>query len=175
MAWRGGALVVAVAAVFAAAAFAANPPGPPAIPADSTPTTTQATPGPDVTVASSSKQAGAHPVALTLSFAGTLVCGHVRGATTVTMPQAADVPSTLAAVDVTINGKRAGKVSVHDSTITVMPPAVTGMSCHSIVLGTVHLGFTRAAGIGNPSTGGTYAVVVHRGGQVLRGTLTIVG
>jgi hypothetical protein len=161
--------------VFAAAAFAVNPPGPPAIPADSTPTTTQAAPGPDVTVAASSKQAGAQPVALTLSFAASLVCGHVRGATVVTLPQAADVPNTLATSDVTINGKRAGKVTVHDSTITIMPPAVTGMSCHSIVLGTMRVGFTRAAGIGNPATSGDYAVVVRRGGQVLRGTLAILG
>jgi hypothetical protein len=110
-----------------------------------------------------------------LSFDATLVCGHVRGTTTVALPNAANVPDKLSTGDVMLNGRAAGKVTVDGSTVTILPPAVHGMLCHSIVLTTMRVSFTRAAGIGNPKAGGTYAIVVHRGGQLLRGSLAIAG
>lgn len=186
MAWRWGALLLVAAGVFVSAALAVGPPGAPILPI-SGPTTTGSTTttpapapvppngAPGLTATLSSRQAGARPVALTLAFDGTLLCGRPRGATAVTLPAAADVPAAVPASTVKINGRLAGRVAVTGSTLTVTPAPTKGMTCLSIREGTVRVSFSRTAGLGNPAAAGTYPVVVHRGRQALRGTLTIQG
>jgi hypothetical protein len=189
MAWRWGALLLVAAGVFVSAALAVGPPGAPILPISGPITTGPTTTGstttapapvppngaPGLTATLSSRQAGARPVALTLAFDGTLLCGRPRGATAVTLPAAADVPAAVPASTVTINGRLAGRVAVTGSTLTVLPAPTKGMTCFSIREGTVRVSFSRTAGLGNPAVAGTYPVVVHRGHQALRGTLTIQG
>lgn len=161
-------LSLASLAVLVPAALAANP-GPPPLPiSGSAPPLPQG-----VTATLSTNDPGAKPVVVTLVLPASLICGRPLGATSVTLPAAADVPVTIGAGDVTVNTLPVKKVSISGSTITFGAPPQKGVMCHSITQGLMRIVFTRAAGLGNPSRAGTFAVSVKHGAAVQHGTFVI--
>jgi hypothetical protein len=165
---RGAAIVSLLAlAAFVPAALAVNP-GPPGVPIGSEPPLAKG-----VTATLSTDQAGAKHVTVTLVVPAPLICGRPLGATTVTLPAAADVPASIGAGDVTVNTLPVPKVKISGSTVTFGTPARKGVMCHSITEGLMRIVFTRAAGIGNPAHSGTFAVSVKHGAAVQHGTLVI--
>jgi hypothetical protein len=108
---------------------------------------------------------GAKPVALTVKVHYEMVCGQPGiGTAVVTLPAAAEVPGRIDDTAVLVNGKPAPSVSVagHDVTIT-MPRRHPGVTCMVMGPGTLTLTLTRAAGLANPKSAGTYTIRVHRG------------
>jgi hypothetical protein len=164
---RVAAVSLVALAVLAPAAFATNP-GPPPLPISGA-----ASPVKGVSATLSTDQPGARPVALTLAVQVPLVCGRPVGTTTVTLPTAADVPSSIAPGAVRVNTFPARKLSVSGSTVTIAGPALKGIMCHTVSEGIMRVVFTRAAGIGNPDRAGSYAVTVKHGLDAQRGTIVI--
>jgi len=115
----------------------------------------------------------ARPVTVTLRGVP-LVCGKPRGSFVVTFPAAVDLPPTIAAAAVHVNGQTAAKVGVHGRDVTVTVQPQTGITCQSIVLGRVTLAFGTGAGIG-AAKAGTYAVTVRQGTKRYKATLTVGG
>jgi hypothetical protein len=103
-----------------------------------------------------------------------LLCGKPRGSLVVTFPAAVDVPGTIAAGSVHVNGQAAAKVAVHGRNVTVAVPLPTGVTCQSITLGRVTLVFGTGAHIGSAKAG-TYAVAVRQGARRYKATLTVGG
>jgi hypothetical protein len=163
------AALAAAAGALASLAFSAGPP--PIVISPGAPMPLPPQPG--LTASLSTTRAGARPVTLTLTFPAALICGRVSGVTEVTLPHAAQTPDAVAPAAVTINGARAGTVTVRGSTIAVAPSRPHGVTCMSIVEGTAKLVFTPAARLGNPARSGDYPVLVRRGRSVLRATLAI--
>jgi len=150
----------ALAALIAAAsASAAGPPPVQPIPVN---------PGgpnrPATTATLSSTKAGAKPVALTLKLHYEMICGEPgAGKAIVRLPSGSAVPSTIEEDAVLVNGKPAPAVSVSGRDVSIsMPPKRPGVTCMVIGPGTLTLTLTRAAGIGNPTTAGTYTIRVLR-------------
>jgi hypothetical protein len=127
-----------------------------------------------VTATLSSAHAGARPVVLTLALRTELQCGRLNGgALVVRLPAQERVPATVAATAVLVGGKPSGAVAVAGHTLTVSIPRPRGMMCDVIGPGTVTLVLTRSANLGNPKNPGTYPLVVSRGTQQFKTTLTI--
>lgn len=112
----------------------------------------------------SSAKAGVRPVALIVKVHYEMVCGDPgRGKAIVALPRAAFVPSRIATAAVLVNGKPTPAVDVSGHAVSItMPLPRPGVSCMSIGPGTLTLTITRAAGIGNPKTAGTYTIRVSR-------------
>lgn len=119
---------------------------------------------PATTATLSSTKAGAKPVALTLKVHYEMVCGQPGlGKAVVSLPAAAAVPRAIDGASVLVNGKPSPSVSVSGHDVSIgMPLKRNGVSCMSIGPGTLTLTLTRAAGLGNPATAGTYMIHVHR-------------
>jgi hypothetical protein len=75
------------------------------------------------------------------------------------------MPAALQDGDVLVNGK-ALEVTLTGHAATIAVPKTTGLTCEVIGPGTVSIVFTRAAGLGNPTTPGTYRVSLRVGGNV---------
>jgi len=146
----GAAFASAVAVILVpAAAGAAVPVGP--------------TPGSGITATLSSSKAGTKPVVLTLRLRFEMVCGQPGpGTAVVILPAAATVPASIDASAVLVNGKPTSFVDVSGHDVTIAMPTHKGITCLSIGPGTLTLVLTRAAGIGNPGSAGTYMIRVHR-------------
>jgi hypothetical protein len=166
---RTAVLSLLALAVLVPAAAAVNP-GPPPLPISGSapPTLPQG-----VTATLSTNDPGAKPVMVTLVLPASLICGRPLGTTSVTLPSAADVPASIGAGDVTVNTLPVKKVAISGSTVTFGTPVQKGVMCHSITQGVMRIVFTRAAGLGNPSRAGTFAVAVKHGAAVQRGTFVI--
>ena len=122
----------------------------------------------------SSSHAGARPVALTLAIRMEVQCGRLVGGTlAVRLPAQERLPAKVASGAVLVGGKPSGAVAVAGHTLTVSIPRPRGMMCDVIGPGTVTLVLTRAANLGNPKNAGTYPLVVARGAQQFKTTLTI--
>lgn len=122
----------------------------------------------------SSARAGARPVAVTLALRTELQCGRLVGGTLVVhLPTPERMPRTVAAAAVLIGGKPSGAVAVAGHTLTVSIPRPHVMMCDSIGPGTITMVLTRAANLGNPKAAGKYPLVVSRGTQQFKATLTI--
>ena len=122
-------------------------------------------PAPTATL--STAKAKAKPVTLTLKLHYEMVCGQPgAGKVVVILPQAATVPARVAAEAVLVNDKPSPAVSVsgHDISIT-MPPKRPGTTCLVVGPGTLTITLTRAAGLGNPKSPGTYTIRVMRNTQ----------
>ncbi len=119
---------------------------------------------PATTATLSSTKAAAKPVALTIKLHYEMQCGQPGpGKAVVTLPAAVTVPSTIDEPAVLVNGKAAPAVSVSGHEVSIaMPAKRTGVTCMIIGPGTLTLTLTRAAGLGNPRSAGTYTVHVHR-------------
>lgn len=123
--------------------------------------------GPDMaapTATLSSTKAGAKPVALTVTVHYEMVCGQPgTGKAVVALPSAAAVPARIDSTAVLVNGKPAPAVSVSGNVVSItMPPRRPGVSCLVVGPGRLTLTLTRAAGIGNPRSAGTYMIRVLR-------------
>jgi hypothetical protein len=144
--------IAGVGCAFAAALSAATP--------------SAAIPALPVTTASlSPATAGAKRVELTVKVHYEMICGQPgRGTAVVTLPAASAVPSTIAAPAVLVNGKQPPSVSVSGHVVTItMPPQRQGVTCMVVGPGTLTLTLTRAAGLANPTSPGTYTIRVRRG------------
>jgi hypothetical protein len=117
------------------------------------------------TIAVSPASPGARAV-VRLSVRHTFFCGRPRPATvSVRFPDAEHVPSSIPAAAVHLSAGRMKAVHVSGKTVavSVQPPPAKGITCMSIVLGTLKVAFDEAARLGNPSKVGTYAVTVTDG------------
>jgi hypothetical protein len=113
------------------------------------------------------------PVTANVTVRGVpLVCGKPRGSFVVTFPATVDLPSTIAAGSVHVNGQAAATVAVHGHAVAVTAPLQTGITCQSITFGRVTLAFGTAAGISS-SKAGTYAVIVRQGTHRYKAILTV--
>jgi hypothetical protein len=126
-------------------------------------------------VSLSSIHAGARPVALVVSFHTELQCGRLRrGALALTFPAAAQLPRTMHASAIAVQGKRPSSVKLANRTLSITMPRPTGVMCNVIAPGAVKILVSRAAQLGNPATAGVYKLAVHYGTETLEATLTIV-
>ena len=156
-----GAVVCGAALAGGAAAFAA-PPG---------------AEGSDWASASlSSAKAGARPVALVVSLHTELQCGRLRaGAVALTFPAAMQLPKTVSASAVAVQGRRPAAVSLTGRTLAISPARPVGVMCNVIAPGVARILVAKAAQLGNPASAGTYALGVRYGAETLSATLTIQG
>jgi hypothetical protein len=152
------------AALAAASASAATPPPVQPIPIQPIPVNPGGPNRPATTATLSSAKAGAKPVALTLRVHYEMICGEPgAGRAVVSLPAASAVPRTIDGAAVLVNGKPAPSVSVSGHKVSIaMPPKRPGVTCMVVGPGTLTLTLTRAAGIGNPATAGTYTIRVRR-------------
>jgi len=103
-----------------------------------------------------------------------LLCGRPRGSLVVAFPAAVDLPRTIAAGFVRVNGRAAAKVAVHGHAVTVAAPVQSGVTCQSITLGRVTLAFATGAGISSAKAG-SYAVTVREDSHRYKAILTVGG
>jgi len=123
----------------------------------------------------SSVHAGARPVALVVSLHTELQCGRLRGgALALTFPAAAQLPRTMHASAIAVQGRRPSSVKLANRTLSITMPPPTGVMCNVIGPGTAKIVVSRAAQLGNPATAGTYKLAVHYGTETLEATLKIV-
>jgi hypothetical protein len=126
-----------------------------------------------LSVGVSNSHPAARPVALKLKFGSELQCGQPVGPPlTVTLPAAERVPRKIAPSTVVVNGGKPSSVTVAGRMLTIRIPRPEVL-CDVIGPGTIAITFTRASNLGNPARIGTYHVSVHRGTQVVTGTLAI--
>jgi hypothetical protein len=110
-----------------------------------------------ISLAASSLQVGAHPVALTFTFRYEMQCGDPgTGPVVLQFPAAMSVPSRVAKGSVLLNGTAPSSVAVKGAKITVGIPPRSGVMCDVIGPGTLTVVLERSAGIGNPKSAGTY-------------------
>jgi hypothetical protein len=121
----------------------------------------------------SSTKAGARHVVLTVQFPAFLQCGKPRGPVNVVLPGAAPAPpKSMAVAAVRIDNLAPTTVVVAGRTITItLVPH--GITCDSIVDGTAKVVFSAAAGLVNPSTPGTYNVLIKHSGAWYKAPITI--
>jgi hypothetical protein len=144
-------------------------PGAPAVPV--APPTDLEAPAP--TAVATPARAGAR-AALTLTLHYEMICGRPgRGPLVVTLPAAMRVPRAVSRAAVLLQGKPAPRVSVDGRTMTIAVPPPTGITCHSITMGTLTTTFTRAAGLANPASPGAYAVRAQIAGHAFTARLAI--
>jgi hypothetical protein len=114
--------------------------------------------------------------AVKLNVRHTFYCGRPKPATiAVKFPAAEHVPSSIPVGAVHLSAGRVKALHVSGKTvfISVRPPPLKGMTCMVIVLGKLRVKFDKAAGLGNPSKAGTYAVSVTDGRFHYTGHFTI--
>ena len=118
------------------------------------------------TLAVSPSAAGAKPVVVTISLRTELQCGRlVGGSLVVTFPRQMRVPRAIGAAAVHVGTMAARSVAVAGRVVRVAVPLPRGVICDSIVPGVAKLTFLRAAGIGNPTSPGTYFFTLRRGAE----------
>ena len=155
-----GALVLAVAALVPGSASPAS--GKPTPIGTSTPSAKL-----------SSTKAGARHVVLTVQFPAFLQCGKPRGPVNIVLPSAEPPPPkriAVAAVRIDNLAPTTVVVAGRSITITLVPHGIT---CDSIVDGTAKVVFGAAAGLVNPSTPGTYNVLIKHSSTWYKAPVTI--
>jgi hypothetical protein len=111
------------------------------------------------TVAATPSTAAARPSALLLKLHYGMLCAQPgRGPVTVMFPRALRLPAHLPRSAVLVDGANPPSVELHGRVATIGLPPVSGVICQSFVPGTLRVGFTRSAHIGNPVQAGTYEV-----------------
>jgi hypothetical protein len=109
------------------------------------------------TVAATPNTAAARPSAVLLRLHYGMLCAQPgRGPATVTFPRALRLPARLPRTAVVVDGKTPPSVELHGRVATIGLSPVSGVTCQSVVPGTLRVGFTRSAHIGNPVRAGTY-------------------
>jgi hypothetical protein len=101
-------------------------------------------------------------------------CGYPGpGPINVRFPVAEHVPRAVAATAVLVDGKPAVGVRVSGQTVSVALAPPPQVMCMVIAPGRLTIGFTRAAGLGNPSRPGSYTVAATRGTTTFSAPFTI--
>lgn len=122
----------------------------------------------------STSAAGAKPVAITISLHTELQCGRlIGGAVVATFPRQVRLPSVIAAANVLVGTRAARSVAVAGRVVTIAMPLPRGVICASIKPGVAKIVWTRAAGIGNPKSAGTYTVRLRHGSETFAAALKI--
>jgi hypothetical protein len=131
-------------------------------------------PAGSATALASPDLAGAQPTALTLTLRFRMTCGRPgAGPIVVSLPAAENVPRAIARSDVLVGGKPPLTATISGHTVTLTLPRSQGVTCMVIAPGTLTIRFTHAAGLGNPSAAGTYALPVRVGARILVARLTV--
>ena len=139
------------------------------------PSVAQTPPSETATVQVSPARVGARPVALTLTLGYEMQCGYPGpGPVVVQLPAAELVPARIARTAVLLDGKAAPGVQVAGHAISVALPPRPQVMCDVIGPGKLTITFTRAAGLGNPSRGGSYTVTATRGTTPVRARFSVV-
>ena len=106
------------------------------------------------------------PVELRLSLVVELQCGKLqRGSILVALPAAMHVASSIPRSAVLVNGRPVAAMSVtgHSIGLTTAATPSGGVLCDVMAPGKVSIVFTRAAGLGNPGSAGSYPVTLRAG------------
>jgi hypothetical protein len=127
-----------------------------------------------VTVQLSSVKAGARNVRLVIALPAPLRCGRPAGSVVVELPKAEPVPASIETDAVATNGRSAGKVSVKGNAVTVAVARPAGLTCFSIVAGSLTVVFAPKAGLRNPATPGSYVFRIRRAARVYSVPIRIV-
>jgi len=125
-------------------------------------------------VALSSLQAGARPVALTLELDYDMQCGYPGpGPVVIELPAAEHVPSSLEPAQVLVDGRQAAsaEISRHAVSVGLSPPPL--VMCDVIGPDRLTIALLRSAGFGNPTRPGSYAITLSRAGTTLAAHFTI--
>lgn len=123
----------------------------------------------------SSAHAGARPVALVVALHTELQCGKLRGGSlALTFPAAAQLPRTMHASAITVQGMQPSSVKLANRTLSITLARPTGVMCNVIGPGTAKIIVSRAAQLGNPMAAGAYKLGVHVGTETLQLPLKIV-
>jgi hypothetical protein len=118
--------------------------------------------------------ASAKAVTMTISLHTELQCGRLMGgALVVTLPRAVRVPSAIDAASVLVGTRAARSVTIAGHVVTIAMPLPHGVICDSIKPGVAKIVFTRAAGLGNPKSPGTYTVKLRHGSETFAAALKI--
>jgi hypothetical protein len=91
----------------------------------------------------------------------------------VRFPPAEHVPRAIASTAVLVNGKPSVGVRVSGQTVSVALAPPPQVMCMVIGPGRLTIGFTRAAGLGNPMRPGSYKVTATRGAATFSAPFTI--
>lgn len=133
--------------------------------------------GTNATASLSSSTAGAESVSLTIVLRDTVLqCGKLKARSlTVSLPHAMRVPRSIPAGAVRVGGRSVASVRMEGTTILLSLPPVVGVTCDSMVMGSVRIQVAPSAGLGNPVRSGTYAFTVEAKprGQLWRGSLLV--
>jgi hypothetical protein len=123
----------------------------------------------------SSAHAGDRPVALVVSLHTELQCGKLRGgALALTFPAAVQLPRTMHASAIAVQGKQPSSVKLANRTLSITMSRPTGVMCNAIAPGTAKILVSRAAQLGNPAAAGAYKLAVHYGTESLVATVKIM-
>jgi len=118
--------------------------------------------------------AGARPVKLTLTLRYEMQCGRPGpGPVVVSLPAAERVPHTLARRDVSLGGKPPVRASISGHVVVLTLPPQRGIICDVIGPGILTIAFAPAAGLGNPSAAGSYAIAVRVGARAFVAHLAV--
>jgi hypothetical protein len=129
---------------------------------------------PAASVSSSPSQAGARPVVLTLHLHYQMQCGYPgQGPVTIDFPLRMQLPRTIAAGSVLVDGKPTTRVTVSHNRVNVALRRRSGVICDILGPGTLTIVFGHAADLGNPSRAGSYVVTVRCGSLRLVARLVI--
>jgi hypothetical protein len=132
------------------------------------------TPAPSATVVVSTSRAGARPVATTVRLRYEMQCGWPGpGPLTIQLPAAMSMPLLIPPSAILIDGKPAKRVRMIGHWVLLALPRRPQVLCDVLAPGTVTITFTRAAGLGNPSTPGTYRLRAAEASLTFLATLTI--
>ncbi len=85
------------------------------------------------------------------------------GPVTLALPAKMSVPAKIVRSSVLVDSKTAPSLTRSGSRLVVGLPVQGVVMCDSIAPGTLTIVVTRAAGIGNPSGAGTYALAIEKG------------
>jgi hypothetical protein len=119
-----------------------------------------------------SSHAAARPVAIEVRTTLSLQCGWPGPEMDVVFPSAERLPNTIPRAAVRVDGRPPAAVTRSGRTVSVLVSRPQVL-CDAIGPATVRVTFTRAAGLGNPTRAGIYAIAVDHGGQTARGTFGI--
>lgn len=126
-----------------------------------------------VLVALSSSLVGATPVAVDLHAEFEMQCGWPGPRVTVVFPDAERMPARISPAAVLVDGRQPAGITRAGHAISISIARPGGVMCDAIGPGRVHVVFTRAAQLGNPSRAGRYQLVVHHGAETASGAFNI--
>ena len=117
--------------------------------------------------------AGATGVRIALSATVEMQCGWPGPRVEVVFPAAERMPAQIAPAAVLVDGKRPASVTRSGRTISISIARPGGVMCDVIGPGRLHVVFTQAAHLGNPTRAGHYRLAVRHGAETASGAFSI--